>query len=179
MSLTDMTDTRHPDLLTDQPEATRRRSSLWLGILPLLGPILFVINAVPILRDRTGDWKHDLFVAGVYYMVGWAGIGAAVAHVIFSRHTSASIGWAPSPFEREIGFANLGFGVVGLLAASQDVKFALAIVLASSIFRVGCGIGHIHEIVANRNYSVNNTLVLVANFAVPAALLGMYYGWIA
>jgi hypothetical protein len=39
-----------------------------------------------------------------------------VAHVFFGEAVARFIGWADSPFQREVGFASLGFAVIGLLA---------------------------------------------------------------
>jgi hypothetical protein len=49
-----------------------------------------------------------------------------VLHVFFGEMTARFIGWADSPFEREVGFANLGFAVVGFLAfrGSFDMRVA-------------------------------------------------------
>lgn len=155
-----------------------RRAHL-LGLLPFVGTILFVINAIPIITGDASDWRRQLVETGVHYLVGWSMVGAAVAHLFFSRRTSASIGWRQSPFEREVGFADLGMGVAGLLALSQPAPFWLAVIIASGIFRFGCGIGHVRSMIADRNFAVNNTAILFNNFVVPAFLLATYYAWVA
>ena len=150
-----------------------------LGLLPYIGVILFVVTAVPIwFADHSGDWHQQLVSSGVQYLIGWASLGAGISHLFFGPKIARSIGWAASPFQLEVAFANIAFGVVGLLAASHTPEFWLAIILASAIYRIGCGYGHIKQIVQDRNFAINNTAILFLNFVVPAALLVMYYAWI-
>jgi hypothetical protein len=158
-------------------DAGTRRASRKLGILPFIGVIAFAVASIPILQDATGDWQMKLLENGVVYLVGWAGIGAGISHIFFGRKVSASIGWAPSPFEREVGFANLGMGIAGVMAAGQEPAFWLAVIVVSSIFRIGCGIGHIREMIRNGNFAPNNTGVLLVNFGVPAFLILGYQAW--
>ena len=76
-----------------------------------------------------------------------------------------------------MGFANLGFGVAALMAGSFQKEYWLAIIVANSIFRVGCGAGHIKQIVMDRDYAINNTAILFLNFLVPAFLVSSYFAW--
>jgi len=158
-------------------DGASRRGSRKMGILPFIGVILFAVASIPILQDPAGDWQRQLLENGVVYLIGWAGIGAGISHIFFARKTSASIGWAPSPFETEVGFANLAMGIAGVMAAGQPPAFWLALIVVSSIFRIGCGIGHIRQIIQDRNFAPNNTSVLLINFGVPAFLVLGYLAW--
>src|SRR5262249_35090094 len=51
-----------------------------------------------------------LFSIGVSYAFNF------IMHVFFSGMTASFIGWADSPFQKEVGFASLGFALVGLIA---------------------------------------------------------------
>lgn len=161
---------------TEAPTANRH--SRRLGILPFIGVILFTISAIPILADPGDGWQQELLQDGVVFLIGWAGIGAGISHILFGRKTAASIGWAPSPFEAEVGFADLAMGVAGLMAANQSTDFWLAVIVISAIFRVGCGIGHIRQMISNRDFAPNNTAVLAVNFGVPAFLGLAYLAWV-
>ena len=155
------------------------RSSPLLGLLPFIGVILFLVFTAPILfGDRTGDWQRQVLANGVQYMVGWAALGAGISHLFFGPGIARSIGWAPSPFQREVAFANLAFGVVGLMAVNYSTDFWLAVIVGSGIYRVGCGYGHIREMIEKRNFAINNTAILFLNFVVPAFLIGAYIAWI-
>ncbi len=154
-----------------------RRGSLKMAILPFIGVILFAVASFPLLNDANGDWQTQLLENGLVYLIGVAGIGAGVSHILFGRKTSASIGWAPSPFETEVGFANLGMGIAGVMAAGQEPAFWLALIVVNSIFRIGCGIGHIRDMLRQRNFAPNNTSILLLNFGVPAFLILGYMAW--
>ena len=161
---------------TTTPPTNRR--SRRLGVLPFIGLILFTISAVPILLDPGDDWQQQLLQNGVVFLIGWAGIGAGISHIFFAKKTAASIGWAPSPFEAEVGFADLAMGVAGVMAANQSTDFWLAVIVVSSIFRVGCGIGHIRQMIRQRDFAPNNTAVLAINFGVPLFLGLAYFAWV-
>jgi uncharacterized protein DUF6790 len=173
-------DTPSPATVRPAEDARPRRgtSSPLLGVLPFIGVILFVIDAGRVLFfDHGGDWRHTLFQSAVVYMIGWAGIGAGISHIMFGRHTAKSIGWEQSPFEYEVGLVGLATGVAALMSTGQPVAFALAVILISGIFRVGCGLGHIREMIRNHNFAVNNTRILFIDFVVPAFLLWAYFAW--
>jgi hypothetical protein len=91
------------------PAKPQKASNPMLGVLPFIGVVLFLIHiGYGLLTGATSDWPRGLVEYGVYYLIGWAAIGGGISHVFFGRKISASIGWDPSPFEAEVGFANLG-----------------------------------------------------------------------
>ncbi|MCA0345937.1 MAG: hypothetical protein LCH31_02620 [Actinobacteria bacterium] len=163
----------------EQAEAqTGRKRSRLGGLLPFIGVILFV--GATILQFAGGadfEWRTTLVQNAVFYMVGWSGIGAGIAHIFFGQKISRTIGFAHNPYEFEVGAANLALGIVGLIAINHSQEFWLAAILTSSIFRVVCGIGHIREMMINRNFAINNTAILFVNFVVPAFLIFAYYAW--
>lgn len=148
------------------------------GILPLIGVILFVISLIPIVfGDYQGDWQKDVLLNAIIYMIGWAGVGAGISHIFFGKKISKSIGFESDAYELEVGFADLSFGIVALLAAHFSPDYWLAIILVSSIYRVGCGFGHIKQMIQSKNFAVNNTLILFTNFVVPAFLITAFILW--
>lgn len=98
-----------------------------------------------------------------------------ISHIFFGRRISQTIGFDKSPYELEVGFADLAMGIVALLASGHGPDFALAVILISAIFRVGCGIGHIRSMIRGRNFAIDNTAILLIDFAVPAFLIATYY----
>jgi hypothetical protein len=153
-----------------------QKSSPWLGVLPFIGTILFLIfGGVRFFAPHLGNWREAILLDAVVFMVGWAGIGAGIAHLFFGERISASIGFKNNPYEWEVGCCDLCFGIVGVLCPRFSPPFWLAIILFSSLYRIGCGIGHIREIVKARNYAINNTAILAINFLVPAFLLWAYH----
>jgi hypothetical protein len=51
----------------------------------------------------------------LFIYVGLMGLLTAYAHVFRPAETSASIGWMTSPYEYEVGMADLAIGVLGVL----------------------------------------------------------------
>lgn len=161
--------------------ATVHRPNILLGILPFIGIVLFLGFSWSIIfgGERPEGWQQTLVQNGVLYMIGSQGIGGAISHLFFGPAIARSIGWTWSPFQREVGFANLAFGVAGVLAANYGSQYWFAVIVASSVYLVGAGIGHIIEMRRAGNFAINNSLILIADFGVPAALFAMYYAWAA
>jgi hypothetical protein len=66
------------------------------------------------------DWKVTTLEIGLTWLVGVSGIIFATGHLFMPVPTAASIGWPTSRFQWEVGLANLGYGVAGVMATSFD-----------------------------------------------------------
>jgi hypothetical protein len=164
--------------MNETKKTTLQKSNPWLGILPFIGIILFIIASCPLLSGSHPDWRHQLLINGITYMIGWAGIGTGISHVFFGNKISKSIGFEQNEFETEVGFISLSLGVVALLASNHSTQYWLALILVSSIYRIACGFLHVQQIIKHKNYAINNTVILVINFVVPAFLLLAYRAWV-
>ena len=83
-----------------------------------------------------------LFIIGV----AGSGIGGFIAHVFISDEIADSIGWdAGSPFQLEVGFANLAIGLLGAIAAERRDGFREATVIAATVFAVGATFVHVQR----------------------------------
>src|ERR1044072_8454591 len=65
------------------------------------------------------------------FPLGLLGLWAFLGHVFFAEQSAASIGWAPSPFQYEVGVANLGLALAALYAAFRGFEARLAVAIAS------------------------------------------------
>ncbi|MET0908135.1 MAG: DUF6790 family protein [Ilumatobacteraceae bacterium] len=172
--------TTTPTTSTPHPAATappRTQRHLVSGILPWLGVILFVTHAASLVTQQPGGWQQQIVQIGIVYLIGVACLGAGIAHLFVGAKIARSIGWAPSPFQWEVGCADTAFGLVALQAAAFGPQYWLAIIAVNGIFRIGCGIGHIREIITAGNYAINNTAILFNNFVVPAFLYLAWHAW--
>lgn len=150
-----------------------------MGILPYVGILLFLIDTISTWSEQHQiGWEKSILLSGIINMIGIAGVGAGISHIFFPKKTTASIGFQRNPYQLEVGFCDLSFGIVGLLAPYYSTDFWWAIILFSSLYRVGCGIGHIRQIVLEKNYAVNNTVILIVDFGVSLILLSMYLSYI-
>ena len=88
--------------------------------------------------------------------VGATGIFTFVGHVFFAESTAAHIGWQTSPFQYEVGIADLVVGVLGVLAFRGNFGFRLATTLATTIWQWGDGVGHVRQMIVANNYAPGN-----------------------
>jgi hypothetical protein len=109
-----------------------------------------------------------LFIIGV----AGSGFGGFVAHVFISDEVAESIGWeAGSPFQLEVGFANLAIGLLGAIAAERRDGFREATVIAATVFAVGATFVHVRDILDSGNLAPGNTIQNVPNLFRPALLI--------
>lgn len=69
-------------------------------------------------------------------------------------------GWKNSPFQYEVGYASLGFAVVGVVAFRQNVSFRAAAVIGPSLFLWGAAGGHLYQMITAHNYAPGNAAVI-------------------
>lgn len=93
---------------------------------------------------------YCLFTVGVNHLYNF------IMHVFFGQMAAAFIGWPDSPFQTEVGFASLGFGVVGLLAFRRDFGLRLAAITGPAFFLWGAAGGHLYQMAAHHNFSPGN-----------------------
>jgi hypothetical protein len=113
-------------------------------------------------RERTRARVLEVFLVWLLATGGVGSILAGLSHIFFARQVAASIGWEPSPFQRENAFADIGYGVLGLLCIWIRGIFWEATVIMTSISLLGDAYGHVYEMVVNHDYAPNNTGMLLA-----------------
>ena len=140
-------------------------------LLPLLlaGAVIFF--------DRTASSRERKLEVTLIFLfalgVAGSGIGGFFGHLFLSDQVAEAVGWpAGSPFQLEMGFANLAVGVLGIIAVSRRDGFREATVIAVTILGVGATVVHIVDIVQTGNLAPGNTLQNVSNLLRPALLIG-------
>jgi hypothetical protein len=98
---------------------------------------------------------YVLFAVGCLYLVNF------VYHVFFGAMSARFIGWADSPFQTELGFASLGFALVGFLAWRGGYELRLAAVVGPAVLLLGAAGGHIYQMIAHNNYAAGNSGLLL------------------
>lgn len=91
-----------------------------------------------------------LFSIGINYLVNF------ILHVFFGEIIASFIGWADSPFQLEVGFASLGFAVVGFLAFRGSFGMRAAAVTGPAFFLLGAAGGHIYQMLKAHNFAPGN-----------------------
>jgi len=122
-----------------------------------LPAFLFVAALVfaALLRGRGGAAER-LLAWTLLLPIGVTGLWAGVSHIFFPAMAAAHIGWQVSPFQFEVGMADLAIGVTACIAFWQDLSFKTAAVCAASVFLLGDAIGHIREIMVAGNFAPGN-----------------------
>lgn len=112
--------------------------------------------------------------------VGVAGIWGGIMHTFFGDLSAEFIGWANSPFQLEVGVANFGMGVAGVVGfwRKNDFGYWLATALLTTCFLWGAAIGHIHQMVSAHNYEPGNAgLIFYTDWAIPLLLWILLIAW--
>jgi hypothetical protein len=108
----------------------------------------------------------------LFFYVGVMGVFTAYAHVFRPVQTSASIGWSTSPYEYEVGMADLTVGVLGILCLWFRGNFWLATAIANAVWLLGDAVGHIRQEMLYNNHAANNSgIFLAAEIITPLLIL--------
>jgi hypothetical protein len=77
-----------------------------------------------------------------------------------------------TPFQYEVGVANLGLGLASIYAAFRGFEARLAVAIAAAGFLIGAGIIHIVDIMGKGNLAPGNAgPILVTDFLTPVVIL--------
>jgi len=110
----------------------------------------------------------------LFIYVGLMGLLTAYAHVFRPIQTSASIGWSTSPYEYEVGMADLTIGVLGVLCIWLRGNFWLATAIANAVWLWGDAIGHVRQMALNNNHAENNSgIFLIFEIITPLVILAL------
>jgi uncharacterized protein DUF6790 len=148
-----------------------------VSLLPVLSWIAALLGAAIEMVVR-GPWPpppasiverllRHIFI----FPVGLLALWAASGHIFFPELAARAIGWQTSPFQFEVGVANLGIGLAGLYAAFRSFEARLATNLVLACFLIGAGVGHIREIVETGNLAPGNAgPILFTDLLTPVAI---------
>jgi len=130
---------------------------LWLGKRPV----------------SAGRVAEVLLLYLLVIFVGLGGLLGFLGHTFKAPDIALQIGWQPSPFQFEVAVANLAFGVLGVMCIWQRRGFRTATGLGYAIFLLGCGYGHLREMILKGNFAPYNVgpVLWVNDLAVPLLIL--------
>lgn len=112
-----------------------------------------------------------------FWSLGIGGLFSFTGHVFASDLVAGYVGWpAGNPFQLEVGFANLGLGLAGLLAFRHPERgFRLALGIVASAFLAGAGGVHLADLRATGNLQPGNFgPVLWLDFLLPLVYWGLF-----
>lgn len=115
------------------------------------------LTSKPLNKSKLIDILFSYFLL---FNIGFSYLYNFVMHVFFGDMAAAFIGWAQSPFQLEVGFASLGFGVVGIYSFWGSLGFRAATILAPSFFLWGAAGGHIYQMIVAGNFAPGNAGII-------------------
>lgn len=139
-------------------------------------PLLLAAGHLLLDREaRTPARRIELLMLYLFAIsVGANGLGGAFGHLFLSDLVAEGVGWAAgSPFQLEMGFANLAIGALGIMAISRRDGFRTATIIATAVVGFGATIVHLMDIAAEGNLAPGNTIQNVANVVDPVLLIGL------
>ncbi|MEJ0052074.1 MAG: DUF6790 family protein [Methylovirgula sp.] len=137
-------------------------------VLHNLPAILLGVAFVAAILSRRGPFPERLLGWILLLPIGLTGLWAGVFHIFFAKTAAAFIGWKTSPFQFEVGIADLAFGATACLAFWRSLEFKAAAVMVSSIALLGDAIGHIRQMLTAQNFAPGNAgIVFYMDIACP------------
>ena len=126
-------------------------------VLRNLPVFLFVAALIFAGLSRSGAPIADRLLNWILLLpIGVSGLWAAVFHLFFPEIAAADIGWETSPFQFEVGMADLAMGITACLSFWRSLDFKVAVVIINAIFLLGDAIGHVGQMIAAGNFAPGN-----------------------
>jgi hypothetical protein len=128
----------------------------------VLGLVASLISLLLSKKPRTTAIVVEaLFFYFLMFSIGFSFLYNFILHTFFGAMAARFIGWANSPFQAEVGFASLGFAVVGFLACWRSFDLRLAAVVGPALFLLGAAGGHVYQIAQTGNFAPGNAGVIL------------------
>lgn len=193
----DVVPSTHANPTTSRPRTFPQRLSFALSIAGeawfvrwLAGGVIYVA-LVPVAagiyvrrqRERlTRSEALEIFLLyGIVFLYGVGGLWGFVGHTVLADQVAEGIGWAAgSPFQTELAFYHLGFGVLGLMAIWIRDGLWTAIVVAETIFLYGAAFVHIRDIALHGNFAPFNAgfrVLVLGDIILPTAMLALFIAY--
>ena len=106
--------------------------------------------------------------------IGGSGLWAALFHLVFPHTAASMIGWETSPFQFEVGMADLAIGATAVLSFWRDLSFKAAVVIVNAIFLFGDAVGHVKQMIVAGNFAPGNAgAPFVLDIVLPVATVAL------
>lgn len=160
---------------------------MWLAsFIPFAGGLIYSLLLVPIaatihISEFNIETRADKAATVLWYftviIIGFGGIWGFVGHTALADSVARSIGWATgSPFQIELAFYHLGFGVAALMTIWIRDHLITGLVIAKSIFWYGAALVHIKDAIVESNFAINNIgRPLIGDIIIPTIILWLLY----
>lgn len=150
----------------------------WVRLIGPLMPLVPVVGVLASSWSQLGDgraWQAVVLPNAVMWCIGVFMFMSSTPHLFMPAQVARSIGWAPSPFQWEVGVASLGMAIAGVMSGGRPREYFLALIIVFSTFMLGAAVGHVREMVRSRNFAAGNAgPIFVYDVLAPAFLIYLY-----
>ncbi len=128
-------------------------------IVFILSLAFFCIHLILSKKRRSVEFKMQLLVMYfLVFIIGFQSFLSFMAHTFFANQTADLLGWAKnSPFQWEVGIANLAFSLMGFLSIWLKREFWVGLILGFTLWLWGDAIAHIRQMITLKDYSLNTS----------------------
>lgn len=99
-----------------------------------------------------------------------------IGHVFYSDKIADFIGWPKgNPFQKELGFAELGLAVAGFMCIWFKSDFWLAIIVIMFIFYDLNAVIHIATAVKDKIFNKGNVITIIPDVIIPVSWVILYF----
>ncbi len=147
------------------------------SLVQFVGVAGFVIaEIVHLIQHGTDGFHLASLTNALVWLIGVNGIVAGSGHLFFPDPVADSIGWPRgTPWQWEVGLADIGYGVLGVMAPSFNHDFWLATIIVASIFLLGAAAGHVRQLITAHNLSPGNAgAILYTDVIIPLLVIALY-----
>jgi hypothetical protein len=150
-------------------------TAVWLFLVAVIVTIVKVRRAR--FARRVVTPSYILWGETLFYTLGVGFVYVGVMHAYFGHFVAPTIGWAPSPFEYELGWAEIGLGIVALLSLWRGYEMRLAATLIFATFSFAAAAQHVSQMLGAHNYAPGNAGLILwwGDIALPVVVLILAY----
>ncbi|MFD0986459.1 DUF6790 family protein [Methyloligella solikamskensis] len=141
---------------------------MWVAALVGAGASLYV-SAHSVTPSNIGrSLLRWLFI----FPLGAQGLWDFVTYGFLPQTMADQFGWAPSPFQMEVAFANLGLAAASFFAAFSKRPARMAVALVAACYLVGSGLSLVNNILDGDDLAAGVAgAILLQNFLTPVVVL--------
>ncbi len=125
--------------------------------------------------DTFREFCTNLLFYQVTISISLSGLIGFWGHVFQSDMVAEQIGWSKgSPFQKELGYAELGFALAGIMCIWHGKDFWIATIVVVTPLFILAGMNHIRETVVNKNFHPYNVITSIPDLLMPLSWIFLW-----
>jgi hypothetical protein len=144
-------------------------------LLTNFSPLLFGLALIAATLHRGRGQAAERYLSWLLLLsIGGECLWAGLPLIFIPKLAASYVGWQVSPYQFEIGVADVALGVVAILSFWKSLDFKAAVVIFIAVFFGGLAIGHIRQIITTGDFSPGNGgTLLILTIAEPLLLVAL------